>query len=92
MKKQILSEEIKRMQELAGVLKEAIFSSSMNESPDLTDKEKINLESKLEKFLNSAVFSSSMMDRDEGEFEPSLEEQAIQFIIKSLQDRISYYQ
>jgi hypothetical protein len=85
MKKQILSEEIKRMQELAGVLKE-------NESPDLTDKEKINLESKLEKFLNSAVFSSSMMDRDEGEFEPSLEEQAIQFIIKSLQDRISYYQ
>ena len=85
MKKQILSEEFKRMQKLAGVLKE-------NESPDLTDKEKINLESKLEKFLNSAVFSSSMMDRDEGEFEPSLEEQAIQFIIKSLQDRISYYQ
>ena len=32
------------------------------------------------------------MDRDEGDFEPSLEEQAIQFMIKSLQDRISYYQ
>jgi len=46
MKKQILSEEIKRMQELAGVLKE-------NESSDLTDKEKIYLESKLEEFLNN---------------------------------------
>lgn len=85
MKKQILSEEIKRMQELAGVLKE-------NESSDLTDKEKLYLESKLEEFLNKSLFSSKIMDRDEGDFEPSLEEQAIQFMIKSLQDRISYYQ
>jgi hypothetical protein len=77
--------KLKSMQESAGVLKE-------NESSDLTNKEKIYLESKLEEFLNKSLFSSKIMDRDEGEFEPSLEEQAIQFIIKSLQDRISYYQ
>lgn len=72
-------------QKLAGVLKE-------NEASDLTDKEKLYLESKLEEFLNKSLFSSKIMDRDEGDFEPSLEEQAIQFMIKSLQDRISYYQ
>jgi hypothetical protein len=62
-----------------------------NQSPNLTNDEKIYLESKIEEFLNSSLFNSEILDRDSEDFEPSLEEQAIQFIIKSLQDRISYY-
>jgi len=84
-----LSEEIKRMQELAGILKEY---KSENKSPDLTIEEKGYLENELEKFLNISLFSSEILRRDSEEFEPSLEEQAIQFIIKTLEDRISYYQ
>jgi hypothetical protein len=62
-----------------------------NQSPNLTNDEKIYLENKIEEFLNSSLFNSEILDRDSEDFEPSLEEQAIQFIIKSLQDRISYY-
>ena len=62
-----------------------------NQPSDLTNEEKSYLESKLEEFLNNSLFNSEIMGRDNEEFEPSLEEQAIQFMIKSLQDRISYY-
>jgi len=58
----------------------------------LTNEEKLYLENKLEIFLNESLFSSDIVLRDvESDFEPSLEEQAIQFIIDTLQDRISYY-
>ena len=82
MKKQI--NEVERMQELAGILKE-------NEGQTLTNEEKTELESKIEKFLNEAIFSSNFMHRDNENLSPTLEEQAIKFIIDNLSERISYY-
>jgi hypothetical protein len=58
----------------------------------LTQEDKLYLETELETFLNKSLFSSDIVLRDtESNFEPSLEEQAIQYIIESLQNRISYY-
>jgi hypothetical protein len=77
--KQLIN-EIKRMQQLAGVVNE----SKLNEKipSELTREETLNLERKLEEFLNSAIFSSNIVEK---------EEKAIEYIIKSLTDRISYY-
>ena len=86
MGKQILSEEIKRMQKLAGVLKE-----NEDEAPPLTLEEKIFLEGEVETFLNSSVFSSGILDNDSEYFSPTREELAIQFIIDTLQNTIDQY-
>ena len=77
--------EFKRMQKIAGI------QLNENQSPELTDKEKIYLENEIEKFLNNSLFSSDILHRDSEDFNPTLEEKAIQFIIDTLQDRISYY-
>jgi hypothetical protein len=86
MGKQILSEEIKRMQKLAGILKE-----NENEAPPLTLEEKIFLEGEVETFLNSSLFRSDIVADDSEDFSPTREELAIQFIIDTLQERIDYY-
>ena len=75
--------ELKRMQKLAGVLNE-------NVSPQLTQEEKVYLESEVEKFLNSSLFNSEILANDSENFNPTKEELAIQFIINTLRERISY--
>ncbi len=58
---------------------------------ELSNEDKIYLENKLEKFLNEALFDSDLL-KDDFDFEgTSLEEKAIRFLIKSLNDRIDYY-
>jgi hypothetical protein len=58
----------------------------------LTQEDKLYLETELETFLNKSLFSSDIVLRDtESNFEPSLEEQAIRYMIESLHNRISYY-
>ena len=58
----------------------------------LTQEDKLYLETELETFLNKSLFSSDIVLRDSEEnFEPCLEEQAIKYMIESLQNRISYY-
>jgi hypothetical protein len=78
--------EAKRMQQLAGV-------KQLNEksSPELTREEKIYLEDKIEEFLNKSLFSSDIIANDSPDFSPTREERAIQFIIDTLTERISYY-
>lgn len=77
--------EAKRMQKLAGV-------KSLNEeaSSELTNEEKVYLEGEIEKFLNTSLFSSNMLDKDSPDFSPTKEEKAIKFIIDTLAERISY--
>ncbi len=82
MKKQL--NEVKRMQKLAGVLNE-------NEAPQLTQEEEVYLEGEVEKFLNSSLFNSEIVANDSEDFNPTREELAIQYIINTLQERISYY-
>ena len=78
--------EAARMQQLAGV-------KQLNEesSPELTKEEKIYLEDKIEEFLNKSLFSSGIVANDSPNFSPTKEERAIQFIIDTLTERISYY-
>jgi hypothetical protein len=75
MKKQLIN-EVERMQQLAGMLKE-----EEQEQP-LTREEMVQLESDVENFLNEAVFSKDIVSK---------ETLAIEFIIDSLKNRISYY-
>jgi hypothetical protein len=70
-----LINEVERMQQLAGMLKEE------QEQP-LTREEMVQLESDVENFLNEAVFSKDIASK---------ETLAIEFIINSLKNRISYY-
>jgi hypothetical protein len=79
--KKPLNEEFKHMQKLAGLITE-------NQSPELTNEEKVYLENEIEKFLNTSIFNSGIVDNDSPDF--SKEERAIQFIIDTLQERISY--
>lgn len=74
-------------------LKKYLIEGKLNEnqSSELTNEEKIYLESEIEKFLNNSLFNSDILARDSEDFNPSLEEKAIQFVIDALQDRISYY-
>lgn len=60
-------------------------------SSELTYEEKMYLETSIEKFLNSTLFNSNTLVDDSDEFSPTKEELAIQFIVDSLQERISYY-
>jgi hypothetical protein len=53
---------------------------------DLSIKEKVIIEEKVEKFLNNEVFSWKIINEDEG-----MEEEIIKEIIKTLEERISYY-
>jgi hypothetical protein len=71
-----LINEVERMQQLAGMLKE-----EEQEQP-LTREEMVQLESDVENFLNEAVFSKDIVSK---------ETLAIEFIIDSLKNRISYY-
>jgi hypothetical protein len=71
-----LINEVERMQQLAGMLKE-----EEQEQP-LTREEMVQLESDVENFLNEAVFSKDIASK---------ETLAIEFIIDSLKNRISYY-
>lgn len=64
---------------------------SEEEAPSLTDKEKNFLESKIEEFLSNSLFKTDILSNDSDEFSPTKEEKAIQFIINSLKERISYY-
>ena len=73
--KQLIN-EVERMQQLAGMLKE-----EEQEQP-LTREEMVQLESDVENFLNEAVFSKDIVSK---------ETLAIEFIINSLKNRISYY-
>jgi hypothetical protein len=82
MSKQFIT-EAQRMQKLAG-LKE-------NQSPELTSEEMTYLETEIEKFLNSSLFNSNIVANDSEDFKPTREERAIQFIIDTLKERISYY-
>jgi hypothetical protein len=75
--------EIRRMQKLAG-LKE-------NQSSELTPEEMNYLENEIEKFLNNSLFDSDIVANDSEDFNPTREERAIQFIINTLEERISYY-
>lgn len=84
MKKQ-LNKEIKRMQKLAGI------QLNENQSPELTNEEKIYLENEINKFLNRSLYDSDILVRDSEDFNPTLEQKAIQFIIDTLEERISYY-
>lgn len=77
-----MKKEVNRMQKLAGI---------KNVPLELTNEEKVYLENEVEKFLNTSLFSSDILTRDNGDSEISLEEKAIQFIIQTLKDRISYY-
>ena len=81
---QIIKEEFKRIQRLAGITEE-------NESPQLTTEEKSILEEKIENFLGETIFSSDILANDSENFNPTREERAIQFVIDTLQERISRY-
>ena len=81
----LIKEEIQKMQKLAGI------QLNENQSPELTNKEKLYLETELEKFLNNSLFNSDILDRDSEDFDVTLEEKAIQFMIDHLEERISYY-
>jgi hypothetical protein len=81
--------EIKRMQQLSGIIKESQLNEEV--SPELTNEEKAYLEDKIEKFLNNTVFNSDIVANDNEEFSPTREEKAIQYIIDTLEDRIAYY-
>jgi len=57
----------------------------------LTREDELYLENELETFLNN-LWRSDIVQRDvDNTFEPCLEEQAIEYIIESLKNRISYY-
>lgn len=84
MKKQLIN-GADRMQKLAGI------QINENESPQLTDQEMSYLEDKIEEFLNNALFNSDIVADDSEDFNPTREERAIQFIIDTLSERISYY-
>jgi len=88
-----MTQEQLHMQMLAGIITESEYKAKLNEnpSPDLTQEEKIYLESEIEKFLNTSVFNSNVIDDDSEDFDPTKEERVIQFIINSLSERISYY-
>jgi hypothetical protein len=62
-----------------------------NQSPELTNEEKIYLESEVNKFLSSSLYNSDILVRDSEDFNPTLEQKAIEFIIKTLENIISYY-
>lgn len=80
-----INKEIKRMQKLAGI------QLNENQSPELTNEEKIYLENEINKFLNRSLYDSDILVRDSEDFNPTLEQKAIQFIIDTLEERISYY-
>ena len=75
-----MSKEFLKMQKIAGLITENQASGNSNES--LTNDEQLRLESALEQFLNKIIFSTDIVNK---------EEEAIEFIIQSLKDRISYY-
>ena len=68
-----------------------MLNENENESPQLTDQEQAYLEDKIEEFLNNALFNSDIVSDDSEDFNPTREERAIQFIIDTLKERISYY-
>ena len=68
-----------------------IKEESRSESPELTDEEQVYLEFEVENFLNKSLFTSDILADDSEDFNPTREERAIQFIIDTLQERISYY-
>ncbi len=88
-----MTQEQLHMQMLAGIITESEYKARLNEnlSPELTQEEKIYLEDKIEKFLNTSVFNSNILGDDSEDFDPTKEERVIQFIINSLSERISYY-
>jgi hypothetical protein len=75
-----MDKEFLKMQKLAGLITENQAGGNNNES--LTNDEQLRLESALEQFLNKVIFSTDIVNK---------EEEAIEFIIQSLKDRISYY-
>jgi len=85
--KKSLNEEVKRLQKLADLLNE----NERLESPSLTPEEEQYLEFEVEDFLNKSLFNSDIVANDSDEFSPTREQRAIEFIIKTLQDRINYY-
>jgi hypothetical protein len=82
----------KRMQKLAGLLKEEYRPEEEGKQPvPLTREEMLYLESEVERFLNASLFGHSILSLEDEETVISREELAIRYIIKVLEDRISYY-
>lgn len=80
--KQINLQEVSRMQQIAGI----------NENSNgLTDENKQYLEREIESFLNNSLYNSDLLSGDDENDNPTLEEQAIRFIIQTLEERIDYY-
>ena len=75
-----MNKEFLKMQKIAGIITEN--QESENNAESLTRDEQLRLESALEQFLNEIIFSTDIVNK---------EEEAIEFIIQSLKDRISYY-
>jgi hypothetical protein len=71
------------MQQIAGV-------NENSNSNGLTDENKRYLEGEIESFLNNSLYNSDLLSGDSEDNDPTLEEQAIEFIIQTLEERISY--
>ena len=60
-------------------------------SSELTDENKKYLETQVEDFLNDSLYNSDLLSGDDENDNPTLEEQAVRFIIQTLEERIDYY-
>jgi len=74
-----MNKEFLKMQKIAGLITEN--QESENNSESLTRDEQLRLEDALEQFLNEIIFSTDIINK---------EEEAIEFIIQFLKDRIPY--
>ena len=64
----------------------------MIKNRNLSNEEKIVIDSKVEKFLNEEIFNWSIISEDmEVEVDESIEEKVIKEIIEVLKNRINYY-
>jgi hypothetical protein len=73
------------------ILKEE-FEGEIPNSQELTSEDKKYLEGEIGSFLNKSLYNSDILVSDsDSEVSPSKEEIAIQFIIDTLTEWISYY-
>ena len=64
----------------------------MIKNRNLSNEEKIVIDSKVEKFLNEEIFNWSIISEDmDVEVDESIEEKVIKEIIEVLKNRINYY-
>jgi hypothetical protein len=64
----------------------------MIKNRNLSNEEKIVIDSKVEKFLNEEIFNWSIISEDmDIEVDESIEEKVIKEIIEVLKNRINYY-